>query len=145
MKKDEVTVTTNYNTGDHDTFQINEEDLFFAQAKAIDEAIDRGYDHEDIKDVVEIDENTQEKIGKESVRLWYRDIEYFFSVDPESFIPEYYREKIDNGDMWLTIDFDHDNQTVSWYYEESNNAHTSTEDVYDEVLEAIQEIQEKNN
>ena len=48
----EVQVTINWNTGDYDSFIIKAKDLETAQADAIDECISRGYDTDDLKDVV---------------------------------------------------------------------------------------------
>ena len=57
----EVRVTTNYNTGDYDAFVITANDLLDAQAKAINEAIERGYNHEDLEGVYEVENHPQIK------------------------------------------------------------------------------------
>lgn len=70
MRNYEMRITTNYNTGDYDTFEIKAKDIFDARSVGMNEAISRGYDPDDVQEPVELEsEDKKEDVVQEEYYL----------------------------------------------------------------------------
>jgi len=71
--------------------------------------------------------------GKEERNIYdVAGIEDYFSAMPEVVTDEM-REEIEQEDLHLCVNIDHDNGTASYYFCKGNSAYTSNEDDYDGV------------
>jgi len=130
--KYEIRITTNWNTGDYDSFEIKADDIFDARNKAVEEAISQGYDVEGLNEPVETETTPS---GQEEKKIYdLEGIEDYFEATPEVVTDEM-REEIETEGLHLVIDIDHDNCTASYYFSKGNHAYTSNEDDYDGVCD----------
>lgn len=95
---------------------------------------------------VDIPELETEKLtGTEERRIHgVSSVDWFFNNEPGIYSEEI-KEKIEAGEAWLTVEFNHDEKTASWYFEERNCAWTSHEDDYYSCLDAFEELGKVNH